>query len=74
MTREELASLAGISVTWLRQIEAGMFWPGQEARERIRTALEECPIHRAFGIKCGHRLPVPEDERLYSKISDLKAQ
>lgn len=72
MSREELSSLASISVTWLRQIEAGIFWPGEDARARIRAALKLCPVHREFGVKCNHELPVPPDEELYSKLIDGK--
>lgn len=67
MSREELADLAGVSAAWIRDIETKGERPGAEAMERLRQALEQCPIHRAFGVKCDHKLPVPSDDELYSR-------
>ncbi len=67
MTREEFARAVGISPTWLRDIEAGEP-PGAGTKERIRAALERCPIHAEFGVECNHKLPVPNDEDLYAPI------
>lgn len=65
ISREELAEMAGISVHWLRHIEGGQK-PSDDVKKALRRALEQCPIHRAFGVKCDHKLPVPSDDVLYS--------
>lgn len=65
-SREELAEMAGISPSWLRAIEEKGEKPSQEVKDALRAALERCPVHERFGIKCGHKLPVPTDEELYS--------
>lgn len=67
MSRKELGEIAELSETWIRDIEIEGKNPGVDARERIRRALEQCPIHRDFKIDCAHRLPVPADDKLYSK-------
>lgn len=67
MTRDELAAMCGIKKNYLRHIETGTP-PSKETKAAIRRALERCPVHRDFGIKCEHKLPVPSDEVLYSPI------
>jgi transcriptional regulator with XRE-family HTH domain len=67
MTRSELAKLAGIKPNYLRHVENGTP-PGQETKDAIRKALERCPVHKALGVKCDHKLPVPDDDVLYSPI------
>lgn len=67
LSRAELADLAAVSEAWIRDIETKGERPGADAAARIRAALEECPIHRKFGVKCDHKLPVPPDNKLYSK-------
>lgn len=64
MSREALAVRAGLSVIWLRKIEAGEESPGPEARDRIRAALARCLVHESMGVECPP-LPVPPDEELY---------
>jgi DNA-binding transcriptional regulator YiaG len=71
MSREELAEKSKISVIWLRRIESGQEKPGPEARERIRAALEYCPVCAGLGVK-SHKLPVPDDEELYLALSAKK--
>lgn len=65
MTREELAELSGVKLNWIRHIEQGQK-PSQEVKDRLRRALEMCPVHRSLGVKCDHKLPVPSDDKLYS--------
>jgi transcriptional regulator with XRE-family HTH domain len=65
MSREELATAAGISAAWLRDIEAGEK-PSVEVKQSLRAALSRCPVHFEFGVKCDHVLPVPPDEELYA--------
>lgn len=65
MSRDELAEMAGIKPTWLRHIEDGKK-PSEQVKLALRRALEQCPVHRSFGVQCDHKLPVPPDEELYS--------
>ena len=67
LSREQLAGMSGISPSWLRAIEEKEEKPSREVKDALRAALERCPIHEAFGIKCTHKLPVPPDDELYSK-------
>jgi transcriptional regulator with XRE-family HTH domain len=67
MTREEFAELAGLKLNWLRHIENGAK-PSAEKRAAIRKVLERCPVHKALGVNCNHKLPVPDDDVLYSPI------
>ena len=65
MTREEMAVLIGVRPNYYRHIENGTN-PSQEVKNSIRAVLAECPVHKALGAKCSHKLPVPPDEELYS--------
>lgn len=67
MTRDELAELCGIKPNYLRHIENGTPC-SQQTKDALRRALERCPVHKAMGVKCDHKLPVPSDEVLYSPI------
>lgn len=69
MSRKELSELAGVSEAWIRDIETKGEVPGKDARDRIRAALEQCPVHRAMGIACAHKLPVPPDATLYPRLA-----
>lgn len=67
MSREELHTMSGVSVSWIRQLEEGKERPSAEVAKKLRAALEQCPVHRELGIKCDHKLPVPSDDDLYTK-------
>lgn len=69
MSRPELAKLSGLKTNWIRHIENGSK-PSKEAKAAIRRALEQCPVHLDFGVKCSHKLPVPPDEYLYSSMEE----
>lgn len=69
MTREELADLAGVKLNWIRHIENGSP-PSAATKDAIRRALERCPVHKALGVACNHKLPVPSDDYLYSPIAE----
>jgi DNA-binding XRE family transcriptional regulator len=64
ITREEMAAQIGVKPNYYRHIENGAM-PSQEVKDAIRAVLAECPVHKAMGVKCSHKLPVPPDEELY---------
>jgi transcriptional regulator with XRE-family HTH domain len=74
MSRKELGLKAGMSAEWIRDIETKGENPGPDARERLRKALEQCPVHADFKIPCNHKLPVPPDEELYAKRQLLSGE
>jgi transcriptional regulator with XRE-family HTH domain len=74
LSRKQLAEMAEISEAWIRDIETKGENPGKDLRERIRRALEKCPVHMAFGVECDHKLPVPADEELYASMAKAEAE
>lgn len=67
MTREELADLVGVKPNYLRHIENGAP-PSKDTKDAIRRELAICRVHKALGVSCTHKLPVPGDDVLYSPI------